>query len=495
MAISGKLAGLDLEGSVPNTPAVLLTDDIDQAIREIIRTGSEPLYDWMIRDRSDPAFFYHLSSLRRGVLCWYPFHRDWKCLELGAGFGSLTGALLQSMHSVVAVEPNRFRRDTLAERYGDMSLRVFERFPIRERFNCIVLKAHSAKRERLSSVLSRMFESLCDDGVALLGFENRNGLHRHPYATNCFTLSGEPLFSSEEIRRMAADAGFKDQFFYYILPDVLFPQAVFSEKVFPDQQTERFFFHHAFHSFPNNIEAEYRAALKDKTFGERADWIIVELRKRSYAGPRVTKAYLSCDRGREHSFIIRFLDSGYVEKQPVFPEGRDALAEQYNNLNEMKGKGLQIVPQEMDGACIRMPFVQKPSLLWHLRDHPQETEWIFEKLRTDILRSTDLARDGILKKGFIDMVPFNCFYENGELIYYDQEFSELNCQLGYILFRAIYYTYLHLPELEKVLPRERLIRKYGIGPAWTDYEKRESLFVGRNRNFDLYYRFWEHRTY
>lgn len=452
----------------------------DKKIRNIIKNGSNRDYDAIIRNENDREIFYQLSSLRNGVLCWYPFDPEWRCLEIGAGFGSITGTLIRSMPKTDVVEPDKGKAESLLERYQDSQIAVYSKLPQDREYDCVVITGSFTKATDAQGLLKLAFELLSEDGVLLLAYDNRLG------------MNDETLFSKAEVDALALGAGFEEQYYYYILPDMLFPQAVYSEKELPDENMDRFFFNSAFSSVrAEDKKAAFMSAVKNGTFEERAEHYLVEFRKKPNEGPRVIKAFLSCDRGRDHSFIIRFLDNGTVEKLPVYPEGRETLCKMYFNLQTLESRGICTLCQEMTGSYIKMPFVDKPSLLWHLKEHPDQTEEIFEMLYQNILGSSEMSSDGMfLQCGYIDMVPFNCFYDDGKLIYYDQEFTETHCPVSYIMFRAVYYTYLHIPELNMWIPQEKLKEKYGLRELWDAYKEKEESFVRDNRNLDLYYRFW-----
>ena len=92
------------------------------------------------------------------------------------------------------------------------------------------------------------------------------------------------------------------------------------------------------------------------------------------------------------------------------------------------------------------------------------------------------------------MIPFNVFQTGEDWIYFDQEFKELNCPLGYILFRMLYYSYLHVPKLEELVPLEIMKQRYGLTEHWSDYEAKEWAFLHRIRQIDLYRQIWNWRT-
>ena len=51
--------------------------NLDQEIAFIIENYRSDQYDDVIAEKEDWKFYYHLSSLRKSLLCWYPFDPAW----------------------------------------------------------------------------------------------------------------------------------------------------------------------------------------------------------------------------------------------------------------------------------------------------------------------------------------------------------------------------------------------------------------------------------
>ena len=71
-----------------------------------------------------------------------------------------------------------------------------------------------------------------------------------------------------------------------------------------------------------------------------------------------------------------------------------------------------------------------------------------DRFRDLILQSSDHVSENeetgvILKRGYLDLVPLNCFALDGEYIFYDQEFYEENCPANAIIMRMIDMGYKH----------------------------------------------------
>ncbi|MBQ2456111.1 MAG: hypothetical protein II499_08460, partial [Firmicutes bacterium] len=73
-------------------------------ILELIDRVDAGSFDEAIRTEMDPFVFYHLSSLRAGMVSWLPIEKDMRVLEVNGGFGALTGTLLSMAGTVDVIE-------------------------------------------------------------------------------------------------------------------------------------------------------------------------------------------------------------------------------------------------------------------------------------------------------------------------------------------------------------------------------------------------------
>ena len=93
--------------------------DIENELLQIVKTYSPDQYDEVILDRKSWAVMYHLSKQRENILRWYPFKKTDKVLEIGAGCGAVTGAMLDCVQSVTAIELSKRRSLINANRHRD----------------------------------------------------------------------------------------------------------------------------------------------------------------------------------------------------------------------------------------------------------------------------------------------------------------------------------------------------------------------------------------
>ena len=88
---------------------VLNPNKIDERILNYIKQNKCEYYDDLLQDEKLFGVWYQLSELRTGLFSWYPFKKSDVVLEIGAGFGGLTGLLCDKCGQVMATERADFR--------------------------------------------------------------------------------------------------------------------------------------------------------------------------------------------------------------------------------------------------------------------------------------------------------------------------------------------------------------------------------------------------
>ena len=200
--------------------------------------------------------------------------------------------------------------------------------------------------------------------------------------------------------------------------------------------------------------------------------------------------------------------SKIVYKQPVYPDGIHKLKAMQDNLDDLHSRGINIVNSYIEGDKFIMPYIDKPVAMIKLKEIAKKDKNAFIKAmdtmyelilasseHTDIIsekeKNSANGRDlgVILSKGYIDMVPLNCFYdeaaknEKDRFIYYDQEFYWENCPANVIMYRSISIIYDGTDkQFEKIVPRREMMERYQLTECEDIWCRLASRFTTELRN-------------
>jgi hypothetical protein len=240
----------------------------------------------------------------------------------------------------------------------------------------------------------------------------------------------------------------------------------------------------------------FEKRVREGTLLQMAPFVILTAARSVEDLPRTGKVILSIDRDRHNCFQVIFSDD-IVIKQNIYPEGRKKLVQMHDNICEMGSRGIRVIKEELSDTGISMDNFGPDNLLAFLEKHPERTEEMLDMILNDVLNSSDTFTDAgklILKKGYTDMTPFNCYYDGTRLVYFDQEFTKEDCPVSYVMFRAVKYLYIHIEGLEQFVKQSYLYDKYSITEDLESFEVMEYRFVSSLRRMDVFSQFWNWRT-
>ena len=440
------------------------------------------------------------EELRDTLLSWFPLPKGERAVLMGkTAFG--LKPFLSRVYSEVLFA------DAFGKIPGEASLIVLTELP--ETFP-----------ERAEDVLTGAREALTEDGMLFALFRNRFGARYFcggtdetvalPFSGIRGDAEGGKLYSEAEARRLLSRAGFAKVFAYYPLPDPRFVQAVWSEEHLPNGLIGS---RVMFYDQNDSPLVASLAALADEMadngmFSQTADCLLFACVRNGNAFPEAHPVFaaLSADRGSAHRFATVLYADGTARKIPLAPEGSDTLREAVKNAERLSERGIPTVPQTFEGGGIRMPLIREPSAMEELRRRfreAPETVWpFFGQLWEDILRSSGTASlteeeaacwgalpeklQPVLETGLIDLIPLNAFWKDGRSVYYDQEFAVPKCPARYILFRAVHYVWMLIPEAEERFPLEEVRERLGLKELWKGFWEREVRFVCETRQADCF---------
>ena len=418
--------------------------ETDRMIYDYLEAGIKDYYDEEIADEPHFQVWYQLSSLRTGLLSWYPFREHAEVLEIGAGFGALTGLLCDRCAHVTATERSAYRASALAKRWNvknnlDVYAGEWSEIRFDKKFDYIVLTGILERvckgswiRRDYADYLKKVSGLLKEDGLLLMAVDNRLGLKyfcgaRESHGGKAFEgIDNYPQgtrgysFSREELKDILTKAGLGKLRFYYPLPDYKLPQMVYSDEHLPEPGLrERLITYDLNHSSLVAVERElYRDVLENGVFPFFANSFFVECGKdrvqeepgitlcglygqavetamkktgrepeagipepAAGAGSQVVYAAVSTDRGRKRGYATTIRTDGTVRKTPLFPEGKENARNLYDNIEDLRQHGIPVVDHQLlPDGSLEMPYISWPTLSNYIKEVIKEDQEAFLSL-------------------------------------------------------------------------------------------------------------------
>lgn len=417
---------------------------MDQIIFNYLDAQAKDYYDEEISEEYRFPVWYQLSSLRTGLLSWYPFREDAQLLEIGAGFGALTGLLCDKCAGVTATERSAHRASAIARRWSakenlDVYAGEWSEISFGRKFDYIVLTGimeracgGSGDRNDYAQYLKKVSGLLKEGGCILLAVDNRLGLKYFCGAKE--SHGGKPFegishyprgtrgysFSREELKDIVKRAGLSRMQFYYPLPDYKLPQLIYSDDYLPEQNLkERLITYYLDHYTLVASEQElYRDVVENGAFPFFANSFLAECRKEERERPtdgfmagrersaiealstepsdagRVIYAAVSTDRGKEWGYATTIRKDGIVRKTPLFPGGKENVERLYENIKDLERRRIPVAEhtKRPDGS-LELPFVPWPTLSNYIkeiiREDQEEFLSLIERIYAYILKASE----------------------------------------------------------------------------------------------------------
>ena len=229
--------------------------EIEDRLLELCESGRE--MDEILRSEEEWPILYHLSDIRENVLDWYGFDPRGTLLEIGAGCGAVTGLFCRKTAHVTAIDLSKRRSSINAARngrYGNLEILVgnFEDIRIKDTSDYVTLIGvleyagyYISGEAPYLEMLRRVKAFLKPGGKLIIAIENKYGLKYWAGAPEDHTGGlfdgiedygrgkGVRTFSKPELIRLLAEAGFKEQEFYYPMPDYKLPDTIYSDHFLP----------------------------------------------------------------------------------------------------------------------------------------------------------------------------------------------------------------------------------------------------------------------
>lgn len=504
-----------------------MSNAIDLEIYDYICKNIDEDFGKILKQDERFPVFFHLSKMREGLFNWYEFKKNANLLEVGAGFGALTGLFCERCSNVVVTERNNLRARSIKLRYKNRNnLKVLQgdisTLDIQEKFDYIIIVGLLEKIPQPQEFLKQIKTLLQPDGKILFTVDNRNSAHYICGGTkplsdmkpfDNISMQCRYGFSKKDIEIILQGASIERYRFFYPLPDYRLPQLIYSEQYLPQNKlNERL---RPYYLQKHSLVADERVCLdksiEDNLFSELTNSYLLECYSEDKS-KAADFAAVTMDRKKEKACITKIYYPFYVEKKEVYREGFKNIQGIFNNMEEMLGRGLCVTPHDLKNNVLIMPYCRYPLLSSYLADMVKQKKVgiidIFDKLYQDILNSSNhispydnyfyktikkknMDWGPILKKAYIEMIPMNCFYDGSKFIYFDQEFTKENCPAKYVLFRALRNSYLFINGIEECVPLVEMKRHFQMEKIWKLFEQADDDFLSDIREVDTYKSFYK----
>lgn len=414
------------------------------------------------------------------------------------------------------------------------------------RFDYIVgvgILERSAKPTEMLSKLRALLKPL---GILLLGAENRLALRNFCGDKDRFSghvldgidgyckvvgkgranLRGR-AYARSELAEMLTEAGFANHKFYSVLPCLTWPQLMISEGYRPNECLDVRVFPQ--YNSPETVFLEeeklYTVLMENNMFHQMAGAFLIECPADGGCSD-IDQITVQGERGRDGAMATVIRGHKSVSKRAMYPEGMHKITALMENSEYLRQHNVPVVEASVQKDAFVMPYVEGQIATEYFRDllrsdrdaflkeleaykgiienssehiPYEEVNWRqfepgWEKRKKDdpnIDKWEKLAfgsekdrRDigVILRRGYVDLVSLNCFHTERGFLFFDQELYLENFPANAVFIRTIDLIYKDSPELEQILPRETLYKRFNLFEHRATWWKAGGIFLNRLRN-------------
>lgn len=499
----------------------------DKIIGDYIQSQSTDDFSDIVSENERLEVAWYLSELSNGLLGWYPFNMESTILQVGSWFGAFAGMLSSRCKNLTVIEHDSYRAHMTKKRLKYISnVKVINNNIVDyykeqvEKFDYIIFAIDEnvdiiPDKDAYTEILKILKGALRDKGKLLLAMPNRFGVKYFcgvpdPYTKLPFdgiTEHNSKLyrFDREELLQFMENIGFPYTKLYYPMPDHHYTQLIYTDELRPGSDILERLHIYSTHKTQRLLDEWILV-------GKLAENGVLHCFSNSFlleAGMTpctdVIYSALSVERGRDKAFATNIYNNDIVEKVPIYFDGEIGIRRLLDNSRELSEKGIPVLEMREKDGKVLMKRVHSPSLSVYLKDVALKDKDKFihyvDKLQEYIYNSSEhvaaemncmreLSSEAdwgvVLKKAYIEMIPVNCFCDDGDILFYDQEFTKDNCPANYVMFRALRDIYTFSSEINDHVPLDFMKERYGLVSTWKLYAEEEERFQTELRQRNIY---------
>ncbi len=483
--------------------------EIEKSLLNIAENYPEDASQDYISSNSEYTINNTFSAVRQNLLNWYPFKKDADIIEVGAGAGALTGMLCNKARQVTAIEMSQARADIIRARYPHReNLQVISaditNWDTEQRFDYVVFVGVLEYAGAFSDVLNpyeRFLDScrrlLKKDGIVLFAIENRFGLKywlggaedhlQKPFVgiDGYKGIRNAKTFSRHDLEAMLDNVGLLEHRIYSVYPDYKFPEIICTDEFKPSYMNlKKVHFTFGKNSMLTANETDlYKYLIENNVWEFFANSFLVEASEGELPENHVIHVSAKGECKKEYRVNTVIYSNGEILKVPVHRLAIRHIQQIYENNKLLKARGVHILDLDVKEGNLVSHFYKAPSAQSYFEELVADNNLpaiytLVENWKKEILKSSDTIKDGnivyelsninprldygpILKDGFIDMTFYNSFIEDGNLIFYDQEWKFPNVPLNFIVYYGLKSCFKRMQVLTNI-SLENILENFNI---------------------------------
>lgn len=413
-----------------------------------------------------------LSHFKKNIISWYPIKYNQSILEIGNDKQIVSE--LEKVANVVSITPE-----------------IIGSYNTEKKFDFVVLIGTLEKlrnEKDIIKVLEGSKKFLKEDGKILLAMQNKFGMkywagenvNENLKAYSSIISAEGNILGINQIENILTSLKFKYKF-YYPLPDYKLTNVIFTDNFMPDNEsidardltfcdsesTLNFSERDAYKQILSSNKEQFR-------FFANSFFIEISLKENfeniNFVSFGITR--------KEQYQIKTIIKDDFVYKYPNNKKAIAHIEHVSDNINSLKECNIEVLGEYKED-CIKSEFLNQAKSLdkvmmeVYYKNGLEELIQKIEEFKKDILEklvSEKIEGKNVFnkyeikipvklkeklhfaKKGILDLIFQNCLVKENKIYAYDQEWSEENVPIEFILYRAIiYFTELRNKEnIEKI---------------------------------------------
>ena len=464
------------------------------------------------------------SDIRENLLNWYDIRPKSKILFIG---NDIYKSCLKNENKVIMLTLDKLDAPTSEVTVYNETLLQFEKREEKVDYIIVIneMKNISKYVENDENTLNELIKIsnrlLNEDGVLLVALNNkfsiRNFAGETKNGSNPFDVilgkeKDGSIYSKNELESIVKNSEFKYYKIYYPFPDYKLPSIIYSDDYLPNENDSKLNYLVYYNLDDKLVFSELEAVrelAKDKMLDYFSNSFFVEFTSKEENLSEVKFVSYNNFRKPENRLITKMYKN-YVQKEPLSNESKSHIENIKNNIEILKNCNIDTSDEVKDFKLIskyqRLKTFSEyigDLILDNKIDTAKELikKW-YEKLYTNFMcisctnqeKNPDVfEKYGITvesdiknKMHFIKDCLFDLIFENvfveindqkefTKFIVYDQEWSEKNAPIEFILYRSIDLLFKNNSKLSKYLNKDDLFTEFGINEFVSYFFKLDSI--------------------